>query len=137
MGADWVMDVESNVYSKVRARTMTKLKKEFPNIKFTTEDENGNETKFPTVYIHLMDAIPQGDDLQAESINGVLATFEVRVTTNTDKDDATEVMRHILNAFVDLKFRVVTASIPSKRNDNYVSSSRFRRTIGASETIDF
>ena len=30
MGADWVMDVESNVYSKVRARTMTKLKKDFP-----------------------------------------------------------------------------------------------------------
>lgn len=138
MGADWVLDIESKIFSKVRGRTMGKLIKEYPNIRFTTNGENVEPiTQFPTVYIHEIDSTPIGNDLEAEGVNGVLSSFEVKVTVNTDKDDAVEVMRYIFNAMIELGYLPVGNPISSTSDKMYYSIGRFRRTIGYNDIIDF
>lgn len=132
----WYMDIEPKIFSIVKAKTIKNLQKNYPKIRYTTNDENVEPvTVFPTVYIHEISSIPVGNDLEADGVNGVNSTFEVRVTTNTQKTDAKKVMEEISSAFSSLKFTATSLPIYSVNDKMFIYNARFRRIIGANDTI--
>lgn len=136
MSADWVLDNENKIYTIIKAKTYTQLKKSYPNIYYTTSDETiTDENKFPTVYIHEMQGVERGQTLDGEEINAVLSTFEVRVTVNTKNTDAKAVMRKIIVAFKSLKFQSTMIPIMTTNANMYVMTARFQRLIGANDKI--
>ena len=60
---DWATDLENTVTALVKAKTLTQLKKKYPKIVITNEGENSGQATFPTVYIHLLPAVEQGQTL--------------------------------------------------------------------------
>ena len=137
MGNEWILQNESRVFSIVQAKTKDDIVAQFPKARFTTKEENINSnTKFPTIYIAEMSGGSEvGSDLEGQSINGVVSTFQAKVLTDTSKNDATKVMGYILNAFKDLRFNLVGVPVTTTNDNVYVCIARFRRVIGASDKL--
>lgn len=133
----WILENESRVFSIIQAKTRSKVISAFPKARYTTNDENINSiTIFPTIYISEMNGGSEvGQDIEGKSINGVISTFQVRVSTNTSKNDAKKVMGYVLNAFKDLSFENVGIPITTSNDGIYQCMARFRRVIGASDKL--
>lgn len=134
-GNQWVYDFENTILSLVQSLSYPKLKTKFPQIKFTTEEEHDTPAVFPTVYIHLLPPVEQGQTLDGTCINGMLATVQVYVTTNTDKSDAIEVMSVVSDVFKKMRFQ--GNELPEFKDSNkmHKSIARFRRIVGASDKL--
>lgn len=132
---DWAIDLENTVTALVKATTLTQLKKTYPKIVITNEVENSGQAVFPTVYIHLLSAVEQGQTLDGQTINALLATFQVDVTTNTSKPDCRKVMAVITDAFKTMRFQGNAMPEFSISNKVHKSTARFRRLIGANDRL--
>ena len=122
---DWAIDLENTVTALVKSTTLTQLKKKYPKIVITNEGESSGQAVFPTVYIHLLSAVEQGQTLDGQAINALLATFQVDVTTNTSKSDCRKVMGFQGNAMPEF----------SINNKVHKSTARFRRMIAANDRL--
>lgn len=133
----WILENESRIFSIVKAKTKADVTALYPKARYTTVDENINsKTVFPTIYIsELSSGQEVGKDLEGKSINGIISTYQVRVTTNTSKSDCKKVMGFILNGFKDLSFDCVSAPVTTTNNDMHTCIARFRRVIGASDIL--
>ena len=125
---DWATDLENTVTALVKAKTLTQLKKTYPKIVITNEGENSGQAVFPTVYIHLL-------PLDGQTINALLATFQVDVTTNTSKPDCRKVMAVITDAFKIMRFQGNAMPEFSISNKVHKSTARFRRMIAANDRL--
>lgn len=132
---DWAIDLESTVTTLVKVKTLTQLKKTYPKIVITNEGESSGQAVFPTVYIHLLPAVEQGQTLDGQTINALLATFQVDVTTNTSKADCRKVMATITDTFKIMRFQGNAMPEFSISNKVHKSTARFRRMIAANDGL--
>ena len=132
---DWATDLENTVTALVKAKALTQLKEKYPKIVITNEGENSGQAVFPTVYIHLLPATEQGQTLEGQTINGLLATFQVDVTTNTSKSDCRKVTAVITDTFKTMRFQGMPTPEFSINNKVHKSTARFRRTIAANDRL--
>lgn len=132
---DWAIDLENTVTALVKAKTLAQLKEKYPKIVITNEGENSGQAAFPTVYIHLLPAVEQGQTLDGQTINAMLATFQVDVTTNTSKSDCRKVMAVITDAFKTMRFQGTSMPEFSISNKVHKSTARFRRMIAANDRL--
>lgn len=133
---NWVLNIESTVYSIVEAKAYPDIVAEFPDVYFTTLDDLGEKPSFPTVYIHAMQNSENGADLEGLGTNGVLASFEAVVTVNTNQQDAKKVMSVVFDAFKSIRFGCQMMPIITRSNNLYVATARFRRMIGANDNLN-
>lgn len=132
---DWVTDLESTVVALVKAKSLPQLQKKYSKIRITDEGENSGSAVFPTVYIHLLSPTEQGQTLDGQTINALLATFQVDVTTNTSKSDCRKVMATVMNVFKEMRFQGKSLPETSINNKIYHSVARFSRVIGANDRL--
>ena len=132
---DWATDLENTVTALVKSRTLTQLKKTYSKIVITNEGENSGKAVFPTVYIHLLPAVEQGQTLDGQTVNALLATFQVDVTTNTSKSDCRKVMAVIADTFKAMRFQGTSMPEFSISNKVHKSTARFRRMIAANDRL--
>lgn len=132
---DWATDLESTVTALVKAKSLPQLQKKYSKIRITDEGENSGSAVFPTVYIHLLSPTEQGQTLDGQTINALLATFQVDVTTNTSKSDCRKVMATVMNVFKEMRFQGKSLPETSINNKIYHSVARFRRVIGANDRL--
>ena len=90
---------------------------------------------FPTVYIHLLTPTERGQTLDGQTINALLATFQVDVTTNTSKSDCRKVMTTVMNVFKEMRFQGKSLPETSINNKIHHSVARFSRVIGANDRL--
>ena len=138
MSSIWISDLETSVYSRVKAIVISELKSKYPNIQITQDDASTAEAKFPTVFIHALQPYERGNDLENSEISAVSMTFEVEVTVSKTQNLPVlrEVSAVVTDAFKSLRF---TATLPVPVNDRSVdtkrSISRFARVVGYNDTI--
>lgn len=132
---DWATDLESTVTALVKAKSLPQLQKKYSKIRITDEGENSGSAVFPTVYIHLLSPTEQGQTLDGQTINALLATFQVDVTTNTSKSDCRKVMATVMNVFKEMRFQGKSLPETSINNKIYHSVARFSRVIGANDRL--
>lgn len=131
----WVYDLESTVVALVKAKTLKALQKTYPKVRITDEGVSDSTAVFPTVYIHLLPAVEQGQTLEGQAINALLATFQVDVTTNTSKADCRKVMSAIADVFKTMRFSGTSMPETSISNKIHRSTARFRRMIAANDRL--
>lgn len=132
---DWAADLESTVVALVKAKSLPQLQKKYPKVRITDEGENSGSAVFPTVYIHLLAPTEQGQTLDGQTINALLATFQVDVTTNTSKSDCRKVMTTVMNVFKEMRFQGKALPETSINNKIHHSVARFSRVIGANDRL--
>ena len=132
---DWATDLESTVVALVKAKSLPQLQKKYPKVRITDEGESSGSAVFPTVYIHLLAPTEQGQTLDGQTINALLATFQVDVTTNTSKSDCRKVMAVITDSFKTMRFQGNAMPEFSISNKVHKSTARFRRIIAANDRL--
>ena len=133
--AIWVSDLESTIFTMIKAKFPAKLKNKYPNIYFTISNRTDTEPKFPTVYIHEMPGSEQGQDLAGTSINAVLAAYQIDILTNTSQREAKEVMSAVMEIMKGMAFTVISMPEFQNTDEVYGSTARFRRMIGANDIL--
>lgn len=125
-----MLDIETIVFSRIKAILTSKLKTKYPNISFTTSDKVSGEPKFPTVYVHMVGSQEIGEDLENNTINGVLATFQIETTDNESQTKAKDVMNEVVGVMKGMRFSAIV--MPESQNTDTTKRcvARFRRTIG-------
>lgn len=132
---DWVFQLEQKIFTKIKTRASKKLKSNFPNAYFTIDNKSTANPKFPTIWIHELPGSELGADLEGKSINGILETIQVDVSSNTNQSDTKYVMSIVANEFKQLSFRVIAMPEFESTGDVYRSTARFRRAFGANDTF--
>ena len=99
------------------------------------EYETNQKPIFPTVYIHELSGLEQGQTLDGQTVNAVLETIQVDISSNTSGSDVRLVTATVANVFKELRFDVVGMPTYGKSDGIYTSTMRFRRLYGANDTI--
>ena len=138
MSSVWVYDLETSIYSRVKAVVTNKLKSKYPNLQITQDNASTTEAKFPTVYIHALQPYERGNDLENSEINAVSFTFEVEITVSKTQNlpAAREVSAVVVDAFKQLRFSAnMPVFIDDKSVDTKRTISRFTRIIAYNDVI--
>ena len=130
-----LLDIEEIVYDRIKTTYPTSLIAQYPTIKFTTKDRDLVNPTFPLVYVRLIDSPERGADLSGDSINGIMAMFEIQVTDNFSQTRAKTILNEVTKIMKTMRFSV--SQFPSFDNGDatYRCVARYRRLIGANETI--
>ena len=130
----WYETVESRILTLVRYRMQRALSgKVSKTIKFTTDGESDDKPYFPTCYMHALQPLETGGDLEGKTVNAVIATFEVQ-TYCRDRQECILIMNEATYQMKQLAFEVTAMPIVNKTNGVSQGVARFRRTIGAGDT---
>lgn len=143
MSADslWYLDIEPKIFTLIKGKTYSKLKKKYPTILFTSIDAmpTDGETYSHTVYIHEIGGLEMGKDLDNTGVNAYECTFEVKVSVTSEnsnkKTEVREITGYIAEAFKSLKFDIILMPTVEITDSAYTVPMRFRRVIGANDTI--
>lgn len=130
----WISDIETKVFSEIK-KNGQELKKNFPNIFFTTENESDTPAKFPTVYLEELSGTERGRDLEGNSVNAYMATFQINISHNDKKSHVKRVMNNCMDTMKKMRFEIAGTPIYSRSEGVWTGVARFRRTIGSGDTF--
>ena len=137
----WAYEIETKVLGLINSYAIPRLKKLdiFNTTRFTNavtnEESRLSGTIFPTIYVHELVGVEQGKDLDGQSINAVLETFQIDCITNTKQSDAKQIMRVVADVMKELRFEIVSMPEFKSQDKVYRSTARFRRVIGRNDRI--
>ena len=133
---EWIYLIPSIVFSRIKAEFPESLiaSMHLTDENFSTVSSNNSKAVFPFVYVNMLPPVEQGKDLEGLAINAGLFSFQVDVTAKTQRD-AKNVMIQVTNAMKKMRFDVVAMPVFEALENTHRSSARFRRMIGASDTL--
>lgn len=131
----WAFELGNTIFYVVKSRAEPILQKKFPDVYITDEGETNQKPIFPTVYIHELPGLEQGQTLDGQTINAVLETIQVDISSNTSGSDVRLVTTTVANVFKELRFDAVGIPTYGKSDGIYTSTMRFRRLYGANDKI--
>ena len=137
----WAYEIETKVLGLINSYAIPRLKKLdiFNTTRFTNavtnEESRLSGTIFPTIYVHELAGVEQGKDLDGQSINAVLETFQIDCITNTKQLEAKQIMRVVADVMKELRFEIVSMPEFKSQDKVYRSTARFRRVIGRNDRI--
>ena len=126
----WINDIETAVFSRIKARG-SPLKKYFPKIFFTTENETAETVAvFPTVYLEKLPGIERNKDLETNRVNTFTFDFQIHVIHNGKKQEVIKIMDNCMETMrKHLKFDVRVGTECFKEKGVWKCRATFRRTI--------
>ena len=77
----WVSDFKVKIASYLKM----KIPQSHPKAYVTDKSKDLSDPTFPTVYFHAMPFTETGQDLEARSVNGITASYQVDVITNKSR----------------------------------------------------
>lgn len=108
MGVEWVMYLQSQIFTRIKNEFSEKLKKDYgmTGLNFSTEQKKQTNPIFPFVRIQALEPIPNGEDLERCAINGLKNyTLQIDVTDNQqDSKRAKRVVYEVLRVMVKMHF---------------------------------
>ena len=129
-----LLALESIVTTQLKARVPKILDNAYPNISFTNEITEKTPS-FPNVYVHELDSSEVGNSIPNQTIHAIRDTFQIEVTTNTNKADARKVINACIYAMKILRYSIVTSPIYTKDNNTHRFIIRARRVIANGDTF--
>lgn len=132
----WVFDIQTTIFSRIKAICTAKLRSKYPDIKITQNSRDTNTSKYPTVYVHFLQPTEVGKDLDGQTVNAIYQTvqIEIFVTQAQGMVVANEVSSVVLDIMKEMRF-VATMPEFQDTDANYRTVSRYSRTIGNSDVL--
>ena len=135
--ADWTDRISSVVFTRIKNEFSSSLKTKYKmtSSNFSTVGSSDTPAVFPFVYIQLLPSTEQGQDIEGNTINAGLFTFQIEVTDNQTQARAKDVMSEVKRIMKSMGFEVNQFPKPGDTKDTHRMIARFRRIIGASDTL--
>lgn len=135
--ADWTDRISSVVFSRIKngfSRTL-KTKYKMTSSNFSTVRSSDSEPVFPFVYIQLLPSTEQGQDIEGNTINAGLFTFQIEVTDNQSQTRAKDVMSEVKRIMKSMRFTVQPTPDIKDTKDKHRAIMRCNRRIGSSDIL--
>lgn len=131
MSESWFMNIEPYVFTVFKKR----MREKFDHVFYTTSNQDVRESKFPCVYLHLVEQTEIGNDLDNVTVNAVRASFRVQVFSKTAAENQ-EIMTEAVLQLKKLRFNVIQMPIFASERDKsvFLSEARFSRVIGGGDS---
>ena len=134
MSENWFARIESNVFTQVAYMLSEREDAPYPDMKCTTVSQN-TITAFPTLYLHELQPVEAGMDLENVTVNAVLSTIEIQVWANTSEKDCKDILTAAILEMKRMGFNVTM--FPNVQTDSRIAwgVARFRRMVGAGDGL--
>ena len=125
------MQIQNKVFTQIQYM----MKKKYSNLNCTTKNSNGEPAQFPTLFLHELTPVEQGQDLTNETVNAVLSTIEIQVWTNTTENDCRNIIAEAVNQMKALNYNIIEMPLVQVGNKVNWGVIRCRRMIGNGDKI--
>ena len=140
----WTKIIPSKVFTRLKnegkkriENTYDSYEKKFKSPNFTDTDRSTSTTKFPTIYLKKMQGKAIGRTLEDTKVNGITSTFQIEVTTNTKQNDSEIIADVLADLMIEMGYEMIGDPVPDNTGDVYRNISRWQRTIGYNDKLNF
>lgn len=133
---NWVSEIESDVFTYLEYLLTSKGTSPFPELTCSTSSQNDNVegvATFPTLYVHVLPPVEEGNDLDNEIIGAARVTVELQVFSNIDEKECRNIMDACIKIMKHLRFNIGLFPDPQKSNKTYFAVARFSRVLAKGE----
>ena len=135
--ADWTDRISSIVFTRIKNEFSSTIKKNYKmkDENFSTVGSSDTPAVFPFVYIQLLPSTEQGQDIEGNTINAGLFTFQIEVTDNQTQARAKDVMSEIKRIMKSMRFTVQPTPDIQDTKDTHRAIMRCNRIIGSCDIL--
>ena len=135
--ADWTDIISSNVFTRIKNEFSSSLKEKYKmkDENFSTVGSSYTPAVFPFVYIQLLPSTEQGQDIEGNTINAGLFTFQIEVTDNQTQARAKDVMSEVKRIMKSMRFTVQPTPDIQDTKDTHRAIMRCNRIIGSCDIL--
>ena len=135
--ADWTDMISSNVFTRIKNEFSSSLKTKYKmtSSNFSTVGSSDTPAVFPFVYVQLLPSAEQGQDIEGNTINAGLFTFQVEVTDNQTQARTKDVMSEVKRIMKSMRFTVQCTPTLEDTKDTHRAIMRCNRIIGSDDIL--
>ena len=135
--ADWTDRISSVVFTRIKNEFSSSLKTKYKmtSSNFSTVGSSDTPAVFPFVYIQLLPSTEQGQDIEGNTINAGLFTFQIEVTDNKKQVIAKEIMAEVKRIMKSMRFTVQPTPTLEDTKDTHRAIMRCNRRIGSDDIL--
>ena len=135
--ADWTDRISSIVFTRIKNEFSSTLKTKYKMTSgnFSTVGSSDAPAVFPFVYIQLLPSVEQGQDIEGNTINAGLFTFQIEVTDNQTQARAKDVMSEVKRIMKSMRFTVQCTPTLEDTKDTHRAIMRCKRIIGSCDIL--
>ena len=135
--ADWTDRISSVVFTRIKNEFSSSLKTKYKmtDSNFSTVGSSNTPAVFPFVYIQLLPSTEQGQDIEGNTINAGLFTFQIEVTDNQTQARAKDVMAEVKRIMKAMRFTVQPTPDIQDTKDTHRAIMRCNRIIGSCDIL--
>ena len=135
--ADWTDRISSVVFTRIKNEFSSTIKKNYKmkDENFSTVGSSDNPAVFPFVYIQLLPSAERGQDIEGNTINAGLFTFQIEVTDNQKQNNAKEIMSEVKRIMKSMRFTVQCTPTLEDTKDTHRAIMRCNRIIGSCDIL--
>ena len=135
--ADWTDRISSVVFTRIKNEFSSSLKTKYKmtSNNFSTVGSSDTPAVFPFVYIQLLPSSEAGQDIEGNTINAGLFTFQIEVTDNQTQARAKDVMSEVKRIMKSMRFTVQPTPDIQDTKDTHRSIMRCNRIIGSCDIL--
>ena len=135
--ADWTDRISSVVFTRIKNEFSSTIKKNYKmkDENFSTVGSSDAPAVFPFVYIQLLPSAEQGQDIEGNTINAGLFTFQIEVTDNQTQERAKDVMSEVKRIMKSMRFTVQCTPTLEDTKDTHRAIMRCNRIIGSCDIL--
>ena len=135
--ADWTDRISSVAFTRIKNEFSSSLKTKYKmtSSNFSTVGSSDTPAVFPFVYIQLLPSTEQGQDIEGNTINAGLFTFQIEVTDNQSQTRAKDVMSEIKRIMKSMRFTVQPTPDIQDTKDTHRAIMRCNRIIGSDDIL--
>ena len=102
---------------------------------FSTVGSSDTPAVFPFVYVQLLPSAEAGQDIEGNTINAGLFTFQIEVTDNKKQIIAKEIMLEVKRIMKSMRFTVQPTPDIQDTKDTHRAIMRCNRIIGSCDIL--
>ena len=135
--ADWTDRISSVVFSRIKNEFSISLKENYKmkDENFSTVGSSDTPAVFPFVYIQLLPSAETGQDIEGNTINAGLFTFQIEVTDNQTQARAKDVMSEVKRIMKSMRFTVQCTPTLEDTKDAHRAIMRCNRIVGSCDIL--
>ena len=135
--ADWTDRISSMVFTRIKNEFSSSLKTKYKmtSSNFSTVGSSDTPAVFPFVYIQLLPSSEQGQDIEGNTINAGLFTFQIEVTDNQTQSRAKDVMSEVKRIMKSMRFTIQPTPDMQDTKDTHRAIMRCNRRIGSDDIL--
>lgn len=133
----WASDLLPIVFTRLKKGLSKEFKTNYglTDKSFSTVSNSTSQPTFPFVYVKSIVPKEVMQTISNDVISGINFTIQIDVTTNTSQEDADNIAYELLQIMKQMKFNISSLPTFDNQNNEYRSTARYTRLIGASDTL--